>query len=229
MVKFWSGGVPPSAAHAARQKLEPFLKKVVAGRDLTPHLSDLVNTKGIVLPGARPGDRSRDIDMVLTRHGLHHFHVGKVDPANPKGRSGSLVFAEVLDKEFRVVALSDHRVFDHGSAEQRRFFHICQLYMAKDVPPGQAFMANPVMASGHSMLVTLFADQCDDKMRQLDPCLDDPAFIARLYNDQQIMRDGQPVTKPTNPSMAWHFEDLQFGILDKRTMVFFCLFPFFAR
>jgi hypothetical protein len=55
--------------------------------------------------------------MVLTREGLHHFHVGVSAPGNSKGRSGNLVFAEVLDKEFRVVAVADHRVFEPGSAE----------------------------------------------------------------------------------------------------------------
>ena len=101
--------------------------------------------------------------------------------------------------------------------------------MAKDIPPGQAFVANLVMCSCHSMLVTLFADKCGDEMDRLDPLLDDPAFIDRLYNDQPILRDGQPVARPSNPSLAWHFDDLKFGILDRRTKVFFCIYPFFAR
>lgn len=229
IVRFWSDGVTPLQAQMAKLKLRPLLEKVAVGKDLTPYLSDLVNKKGIVLPGARPADKRYDIDMVLTRHGLHHFHVGLVSSRNPKGRSGSLVFAEVLDKEFRIVAISDHRVFTQGSPEQLRFFRICHAYMAKDVPPGQGFMANPVMASGHSMLVTLFADRCDDEMRGLDPLLDDPAFIDKLYHDQPILRDGQPVARPTNPSVGWYFDDLKFGILDRRSMVFFCIFPFFAR
>ncbi|MGB8899474.1 MAG: hypothetical protein WCC90_09750 [Methylocella sp.] len=228
-VRFWSGGVSPVQAHAARPKLQPLLQKVAAGRDLTPHLSDLVNKKGVILPGARPADRGKDIDMVLTREGLHDFHVGVSGPGNPTGRSGTLVFAEVLDKEFRVVAIADHRVFEQGSAERLKFFQICRSYMAKDIPPGQAFVANLVMCSCHSMLVTLFADKCGDEMDRLDPLLDDPAFIDRLYNDQPILRDGQPVARPTNPSLAWHFDDLKFGILDRRTKVFFCIYPFFAR
>jgi hypothetical protein len=228
-MKLWSGGVTPSQLRAAESRLRPFLQKVEAGKDLMPHLSDLVTTKGVILPGANPSDRGKDIDMVLTRHGLHHFHVGVAGPGNPKGRSGSLVFAEVLDKEFRIVAISDHRVFDRGSADQIRFFEICRSYMAKDIPPGQAFMANPVMASGHSMLVTMFADRCVDEMDRLDPMLDDPEFVNRLYNDQPILRGGQPVARPSNPSLAWYFDDLKFGILDRRTMVFFCIYPFFAR
>ncbi len=167
--------------------------------------------------------------MVLTREGLHHFHLGPATPSNPKGRSGSLLFAEVLDREFRVVAIADHRVFQLGSPERLQFFNICRSYMAKDIPPGQAFMANPVMSSGHSMIVTLFADRCENEIERLDLLLDDPEFIAKLYQEQPILREGVHITKPVKPSLKWHFEDLQFGILDSSTMVFFCLFPFFAR
>jgi hypothetical protein len=205
------------------------LQKVSAGRDITPHLSDLVTKKGVILPGASPTDRGKDIDMVLTREGLHHFHIGAATAANPKARSATLVFAEVLETEFRVVAIADHRVFQAGSPERLKFFEICRSYMAKDIPPGQAFMANPVMASGHSMLVTLFADRCEDEIHRLDPLLDDPVFIDKLYYGQPIEREGQPIHRPTNPKMNWHFEDLRFGILDSSTKVFFCIFPFFAR
>jgi hypothetical protein len=228
-VRLWSGGVQPIQFQLAKRTLKPLLDKVAAGGDLTPHLSDLVRRKGVILPGASPQHKRQDIDMVLTRHGLHHFHVGVAGAGNPKGRSAALVFAEVLEKEFRIVALSDHRAFEQGSSEQRRFLRICMSYMAKDVPPGQGFMPNPVMSSGHSMLVTLFARRCADEMTRLDPSLDDVTFIDELYQGQPIFRDGQPVTRPTSPSLAWHFEDLQFGILDGQSRVFFCLFPFFAR
>lgn len=228
-VALWPRGIKFAEFRAAEARLRPLLQKVEVGKDLTPHLSNLVMTKGVVLPGANPADQGKDIDVVLTRHGLHHFHVGKVDPDNPKGRSGLLVFAEVLDKEFKIVAISDHRAFERGSSEQLRFFDVCSTYVAKDVPSGQAFMANPVMSSGHSMVVTLFADHCEAQIEQLDPQLDDPAFIDKLYNDQPILRDGKPVTRPSNPSLAWHFDDLKFGILDRRTRVFFCIYPFFDR
>jgi hypothetical protein len=205
------------------------LQKVEAGEDLTPHLSDLVMTKGIILPGASPSVRGKDIDMTLTRFGLHHFHVGKFSSSNPKGRSGSLVFAEVLDKEFRIIAIADHHVFKLGSTERLRFSGVCHSYIAKDFSPGTAFMSNPVMLSGHSMLVSMLAVKCVDVLERLDPQLDDPAFIDRLYYEQPILRDGLMVSRPTNPSLAWHFEDLVFGILDKQTMVFFSILPFFAR
>jgi len=63
VVRIWSGGVEPLQFQAAKPKLRPFLEKVAAGKDLTPHLSDLVNKKGIILPGARPTDQRQD------RHG----------------------------------------------------------------------------------------------------------------------------------------------------------------
>jgi len=229
LVKLWSGGVTPFQFRTAKPRLQPFLERVASGQDLTPFLSDLVNRKGIVLAGAGSRARRQDIDMVLTREGLHHFHIGTAGSANPKGRSGALAFAEVLESEFRLVAISDHRAFVHGSPEQQRFFRICTAYIAKDVPPGQGIMANPAMSSGHSMLVTLFAGKCDDEMRRLDPLLDDPAFIDKLYQDQPVMRDGQPVARPERPLMSWYLEDLKFGILDKRTMVFFCILPFCSR
>jgi hypothetical protein len=188
-----------------------------------------VMTKGVVLPRANPSDRGKDIDTALTRHGLHHFHVGVVGPENPKGRSGLLVFAEVMEKEFRIVAISDHRAFDHGSPEQLRFFRICTAYVAKDIPPGQAFMANPVLTSGHSLIVTLYGNHCEDQIERLDPKLDDSTFIDRLYNDQPILRDGKLITRPPRPRLVWYFSDLKFGILDRRTNVFFCIFSFFDR
>ena len=135
------------------------------------------------------------------------------------------MFADVSDTEFRIVAISDHGAFVQGSAKQLRFFEICRAYIAKDVPPGHGFMTNPVMSSGHSMIVTIFADKCEDQMERLDTQLDDGAFVDKLYNDQLILRDGQPVLRPPNSSFTWYFDDLRFGILDRRTKVFFASIP----
>jgi hypothetical protein len=101
--------------------------------------------------------------------------------------------------------------------------------MAKDVPPGVGFMANPVQSSGHSAMLTVFADYCEDKMQELDPQLDDAAYVDKLYNDQLIERDGQPIGRPPNPLLTWHFEDLRLGVLDRRTTVFLCIFAYFTR
>ena len=228
-VRVWSGGVKPWEFEAAKPRLRSFLSKVEAGQDLTPHLSELVNTKGVVLPGASPTARGQDIDRVLIRDGLHHFHIANRGPGNPKGRSATLIFAEVLEKEFRIAALSDHRAFEMGTPEHMRFFEICQAYIAKDIPAGQAFMSRPVMASGHAVDVVLFSDRCEMELERLDPCLDDPKFVARLYETHRADNSGNDFPRPEKPVLAWHFEDMQFGLLEKKTRVFFCIFPYFAR
>jgi hypothetical protein len=66
-------------------------------------------------------------------------------------------------------------------------------------------------------------------METLDTQLDDPAFVDRLYNDQPIFRDDKRIGRPLRPSLAWHFEDLKFGILDRRTKVFFCIYSLLDR
>jgi hypothetical protein len=229
VVKFWGGGISPLQVAQAKKLLRPFLAKVRAGEDLTPHLSTLVNKTGIVLNGANPSYKKADIDVALTRHGLHHFHVAAPSTKNPKGRSGSLVFAEVLEKEFRVVAISNHGAFKSGTEEQIRFLEICNAYITKDIPAGQGFLANPVMSSGHLLTATLFSDACANTMEQLDPMLDDPLYIEKLYRENDIYRDSVIIEKPKKPSLAWSFQDLQFGILDKSSNIFFCIYPFFKR
>ncbi len=71
--------------------------------------------------------------------------------------------------------------------------------------------------------------KCEREIDRIDPLPGDPEFIDSLYNRQPILRDGLIVSRREKLSLAWHFEDLQFGILEKRTMVFFNLFPFFTR
>ncbi|MBU6298456.1 MAG: hypothetical protein KJS68_09450 [Alphaproteobacteria bacterium] len=228
-VSAWSGGVSRFDLQLADRTLGPLLQKVKDGKDLRPHLSNLANTAGIVFPGARASAKRKDIDAMLIRDGLYHFHLGAAGPGNPKGRSGILVFAEILEDEFRIVALSDHSAFQFGTPEHMRLSRIARAYVARDISAGQAFMANPVMTSGHSMIATMFADRCDDYMRAVDSSLDDPAFIDKLYSDDPPRRDGQFIPRPRYPGLQWFFNDLVFGIFDETTMVFFRVYPFFDR
>lgn len=140
-----------------------------------------------------------------------------------------LVFAEVTDREFRIVAVADHDAFKAGTAEQQTLSRICMSYCARDVPKDSGFMLNPVMSSGRSAIVMMFGLRCQAEIERLDPLMDDASFIDKLYGNQTILREGQPVERPASPSLGWHFNDLEFGILDRKTMVFFNLFPYFAR
>lgn len=164
-VKFWPAGIGP---HYPRMRLalRGFIAKVQAGDDLNPFLSLGVNNRGYILPG--PGAARDDRDMVLTRMGLHHFHIEFRSASNPKGRSGHLVFAEVTSDDFIVVALSDHRAFRTGSPENLHFHQICQSYIGRNVQPGHGYMVNPVLSSGHSLTVSLFSLKCEDEMERLE-------------------------------------------------------------
>ena len=228
-ITLWSGGITPSNFEAARPRLRALLQKVEGGDDLGPHLSYLVDTKGVILPGAGPAEKGKDLDAVLTRYGLHHFHVGEITPQNPRGRSGVLVFAEVTDSEFRIVAIAGHRAFEAGTVERQTLSRICTSYCAREIPKGSGFMLNPVMSSGHSAIVMMFGLKCQAEIERLEPLLEDAAFIDQLYGGQSILREGQLVNRPAAPSLGWHFNDLEFGILDRKSKVFFNLFPYFAR
>ncbi|MGY5800587.1 hypothetical protein ACXHMN_04565 [Rhizobium sp. LEGMi12c] len=228
-VTWWAGSVAEAQFRGLVPELQSLLQKVERGEDLTPHLSNSVEKKGVILPGANPADKGKDLDSVLIRNGLHHFHLGAAAPGNRIERSHRLIFAEVLHEEFRIVAISDHGAFDQGSPEQQRFLAICRGYIERDMAPGSAYMANPVMSSGHSTIVTMFGLRCEKEIERLDPQLDDPTFIDSLYNDQPIFVGDTQIVRPRKPKFAWHFDDLKFGILDRQTKVFFCLFPFFAR
>ncbi|NLR96870.1 hypothetical protein HGP17_08475 [Rhizobium sp. P38BS-XIX] len=223
MVSFWSGGAPQQSLEVEHAEILPLLRKAASGEDLTPHLSTLVNTRGLVLPGANPTEKGKGLDGVLIRNGLHHFHVGAEGPGGAVGRTDKLVFAHVLKDEFRVIAISDHTAFAFGTAEHERFFAICQTYISKDLQSGQGFMMNPVMSSGHDMYFTLFGRQCEELIASIDPMLDDPATIDRLYAAVPS------VPRPKKTSLAWYFEDLKFGLLEKKTRVFFCFYPLFDR
>ena len=125
--------------------LNPLLANVTRGADLTPHLSTLVSTRGYVMPSATPLTQNKDDkDLVLTKTGLHHFHVGSVSAKNPKARSGKLVFADVSDNEFRIIAISTHDAFKISSEEWTRLFGISNRYIQSQLPAETVgFMAYP--------------------------------------------------------------------------------------
>jgi hypothetical protein len=75
----------------------------------------------------------------------------------------------------------------------------------------------------------IFGLRCQAEIERLDPLLEDASLIDKLYGERPILREGQSVERPASPSLGWHFNDLEFGILDRKTMVFFNLFPYFAR
>lgn len=219
-VLIWSGGVDPRYYATIQSLIQPLVGKVERGEDLTHHLSDLVNTLGFAMPEVPIEKRRHDKDGVLTKMGLHHFHVGAMTSTNPRGRSGRLVFADVTDKEFKIIAISNHDAFKIGSAEWAQLFAISNRYIQSQLPPDTAYLAYPTMSSGHPMELVSYADSCDDMMMKLDPSLEDRAFVDKIYSENDAI-DGQDLKRPSNPTFKWHFENLDFGVLETKTRVFF--------
>ena len=228
-INTWLPGVNPVHLRALRQELRSFMGKVTAGKDLTPHLSDTVRTAGYVI--SQPGVRAprQDYDGVLTRYGFYHFHIAPHSHANPKGRGKYLLFAEVSDTEFTIVALSDHDALTPGTAQAEHFHLMCRAYLERDLKPGEGLMTNPLLSSGQSLILRLFSDQCDAKIAQVDSKLDDAAFIAQLWGGQPLQRHGKPIRQPSHPRFRWQFNDLVFGLMEREAQVFFTVFPYFSR
>ncbi len=65
-VSLWSGGITPPDFEAAKPRLRGLLQKVETGQDLMPHLSYLVDTKGVILPGASPADKGKPVAAIGT-------------------------------------------------------------------------------------------------------------------------------------------------------------------
>ncbi|MDR3410877.1 MAG: hypothetical protein P4L87_08045 [Formivibrio sp.] len=219
-VLIWSGGVDPSYYATIQSLIQPLVGKVERGQDLTPHLSSLVNTLGFAMPEVSIEKRRYEKDGVLTKMGLHHFHFGAMTSTNPRGRSSRLVFADVTDQEFKIIAISDHDAFKIGSAEWSRLFEISNRYIQSQLPLDTAYLAFPTMSSGHPMELVIYANSCDDIITRLDPRLEDTVFIDQIFNENDAI-DSQDLKRPAKPIFKWHFENLDFGVLETKTRVFF--------
>lgn len=66
----------------------------------------------------------------------------------------------------------------------------------------------------------MYADHCNETMMQTDSRLDDRAFVERLYSDNKGA-GGQPLLQPARPTLKWHFENRDFGMLETKTQTFF--------
>ena len=171
-----------------------------------------------------PAEKRRKVrDAILTKTGLHHFHVGGVTAINPRGRSGRLVFANVTDEEFRIIAISDHNAFDIGSDEWKRLFRISHRYIQSQVPDEGAHMAYPVMSNGDSMALVMYAMHCAELIERLDAQLDQPAFADKRYSSCRN-EDGREMRRPSKPNFRWSFSECDLGVTEAKSGVFFRLF-----
>jgi hypothetical protein len=201
--------------------IEAFLEKVRRGDDLTPHLSLAPHTRGYALaansPGATIDDRWSDKDLLLTRMGYHHFHLGiNIEAAGHAERTNDLVFAEVSRDKFKIIATFNHAVFNQDSAERRLLTKLHNWIIFRGLPPGTGVMTAPVTSSGHSAHVHAYAQCCTRLIEFVDPQLDDRVYIESLYAQGKIQA-------PLKPKLEWKFNHLDLMIYDRADMKAFCV------
>ncbi|MBP2850847.1 hypothetical protein [Dickeya oryzae] len=201
--------------------IKEFLNKVINGDDLNQYLSEQVRTHGVVLPGSSLKSLGKDIDSLVLREGLYHFHFAPRNHKNPKGRSNYLIFADVSKDIFTIVAIAPHSVFEHGSEDALKFFNVRRMYLEKDIPPGQPYMLNPVTSTGHTLEIIAYALHCEETINAMAPQINDSHFISKLYEDgkSQVIS----LEEPKKPKLIWFFHDLNLGLLEKNKGHFFGL------
>lgn len=185
--------------------IREILRKVEAGINLTPHLSQLPHTRGFTPAASAQGpnaDRWADKDMLLNVTGYHHLHL---DAAPTKGkRSNDVVFAQVTRTTFTVVGIFDYSVFKPTMTPERmRLWEIFDERMTRGLRPGTIVAPLPIANSGHRVQLRMMAANYARTVLAIDPILDDPSYVLGQYE-----KAGVPVT--ARPKLRWqmHFLDL---------------------
>jgi len=204
---------------ALKPNIDALVKAVEAGDDLTPYLSLQPHSRGYT-PAADPKtpkpDSWADKDFLLNVMGLHHFHLGLTkETAGHMARTNEVLLASVTRDEFEVLGLFDHAAFeheDHGSMTPERE-KLWAAYQAREVAgllPGQLSMGGfgglGITLSSQPVTVVRAAQRHIRIMREVDPQLDDPAYVRTLYPEEQA---------PAKPKLKWHYRHLDFGVLDE--------------
>jgi hypothetical protein len=201
---------PRWAAMAA--PIEAFLNKVRRGEDLTPHLSIKPHTRGYApaarAAGAAPEDRWSDKDFLLHSMNYHHFHLDATGGPGGHGQGpDDLIFAEVTRDTFKVIAIFRHEVFDHDSPERMRLWAAHESSVSRSVPPGSLVIAGAITTSGHTLHAVQHAQHCARLIADIEPKLDDPAFVGSLYVPSE--------EAPPRPKPEWAFAHLDLAIYDR--------------
>ncbi len=206
-------------ATALTPEIDAFLTVVEDGHDLTPYLSIEPRTKGYTpaAEGRGPGkDSWADKDFLLNVMGLHHFHLGlTLEAAGHAVRTNELLFASVTRDTFEIIGLFDHGAFDYEddgtlTAERQKLWSVYEAREAAQKLPGQlsvgGFGGFGITLSSHPMVVVKAAQDHVHVLRDIDPKLDDPAYVDSIYSEGLV---------PTNPKPKWIYRHLDLGLLDE--------------
>jgi hypothetical protein len=201
--------------------IQVLLEKVRNGQDLTPHLSLSPHTEGYTpasrAKGASNEERWSDKDFLLNIMGFHHFHLGeRLEQKGHAARTDELLFAEVTRDAFKIIDLFTHEVFEPASAERMRLWATHEQITLRGLAPGAVVLMGDIATSGHPTHLVLYAGHCARIVSQLDPKLDDPAWVQETYKNA-----GLP--SPKKLKLRWAFNHLDIGLVDPVANVFFIM------
>lgn len=98
-----------------RGEVDKLLGKLAAGVDVSRHLSRDIAV-GAREPG-KPGQRRRDLDLLLNEWGIHHLHLDEADPTTDRFPRGSshLLFAIITGPAAYALTVGDHDMWTDQS------------------------------------------------------------------------------------------------------------------
>lgn len=179
-------------------KAAALLKCVEAGGDVTAYICFSPHLRDFVIPGgAYPG--WRDMDLVLAIMGYHVFQCEPRDVA----RTGNHILAFVDRSTFTVIGAFQGNAILSDPAERARVWNLVQAHGTAPVDPQ------------HLVRVSMARMQ---KIAEMDPKLDDPAFVRQLYVETGT-------TMPPAPKFRWHMTFSDFGFLEMTAPRFFMIWP----
>lgn len=198
--------------------IDRFIQAVEAGDNLTPYLSLRPHSRGYT-PAADArtpkADTWADKDFLLNVMGLHHFHLGLTrEAAGHMARTGEVLFASVTRDVFEILGLFDHDAFerkDDGSMtpERERLWSAYTCRAETGLLPGQLSVGGygglGISLSSQPVALVLAAQRHTAIIKDIDPKLDDRAYVAGLYG----------ASSPVKPKLKWHYRHLDLGLLDQ--------------
>ena len=218
-----------SRAGALAPNIKALLANVEAGSDLGPYLSLKAHLHGYVMahdPSMTNTSSWEDKDFLLNVMGLHHFHLGlRKERDGYVVRTKEVLFAYVTRDSFQVLGLFDHTVFDwtvddRMTPERAKLWSIYNRLQAAQAAPGEIMVGGiggmGITTAGTPTVITWTAIRQAEIIRQLELRLDDIDFVRTLYGEHQF---------PEKIKLSWHFNHLDFGLVNEQSEPFLKLLP----
>jgi hypothetical protein len=236
----WEGFLRHGSPQPHLEAVRDLVKKIEAGDDLTPFLSNRIRRFGYVRPETQqnnkpPGLEWGDKDYALNCFETHRLHL------TPKGTNELLYVIFSRDTAF-LVMVGDHKSFDDGTlaraiAEARvgtplQINGILGPALARGMSDQnklqrhgfstvfqvgkQTVLGALLSTAGTSPLHTRHADRMIDLMTRLDPQLDAPGFGRELF-------DRNSLAYPTTPAFDWTMQFCDLGLIETTTSTGFTM------